>query len=234
MRTYGQYCALARSLDVIGDRWTLLIIRELLSRDSRYSDLRDGLPGIATNLLADRLRHLEHYGVIETYHAARPVNTAMYRLAPRGRDLAPVLVALVEWGLPLVATGQGADAFRSHWLVLAIRAIYRDIDVSDLGPLTVVIDTGDDPAILRIDDDGLHIDTSALPDADADANAAADHVSVAGDPEHVTAFFSTGSSARQLRITGHRDAQRRLHKLTARARRDSNRRDVSSEGGSTN
>ena len=69
MRSYGQYCALARALDVVGDRWTLLVVRELLARDCRYSDLREGLPGIATNLLADRLRHLEAAGLVESYDA---------------------------------------------------------------------------------------------------------------------------------------------------------------------
>ena len=71
MRSYDQFCALARALDVVGDRWTLLIIRELFARDSRYSDLRDALPGIATNLLAERLRQLQEARVIEAYHPLR-------------------------------------------------------------------------------------------------------------------------------------------------------------------
>src|SRR6202042_2649537 len=64
MRSYDQYCAVARALDVVGDRWTLLIVRELLIRPSRYGELQDGLPGVATNLLAERLRHLEESGVV--------------------------------------------------------------------------------------------------------------------------------------------------------------------------
>src|SRR5260370_30690587 len=67
MRSYGQYCALARALDVVGERWTLLIVRELFFRDSRYSDLQDTLPGIATNLLAARRRQLEAGGINERY-----------------------------------------------------------------------------------------------------------------------------------------------------------------------
>ena len=66
MRTYGQYCSIAKALDVVGDRWTLLIVRELLLRSpARYTDIREGLPGIATNLLADRLRELEREGIVE-------------------------------------------------------------------------------------------------------------------------------------------------------------------------
>lgn len=83
MRSYGQYCSLARSLDVIGDRWTLLIVRELWLRPCRYNDLSDSLPGIATNLLTDRLRKLEAAGVVE-----RPAG-GLYALTPGGRTSRP-------------------------------------------------------------------------------------------------------------------------------------------------
>ena len=76
MRSYGQYCSVAKALDVIGDRWTLLIVRELLLRGAcRYTDLKNGLPGIATNLLADRLRELEAAGIVVREQAAPPVAT---------------------------------------------------------------------------------------------------------------------------------------------------------------
>src|ERR687885_1607076 len=84
-RGYGQYCAVAKALDLVGDRWTLLIVRELLLRGPcRYTDLRHGLPGIATNLLADRLRELERAGIISREDAPPPVATALFRLTPRG------------------------------------------------------------------------------------------------------------------------------------------------------
>ena len=73
MRSYKQFCGLAKALEIIGDRWTLLIVRELLARGrSRYTDLQDGLPGIATNLLADRLRELEEAGIIQREDAPPP------------------------------------------------------------------------------------------------------------------------------------------------------------------
>ena len=76
MRSYDEYCAIAKSLDVVGDRWTLLIVRELALRGpSRYTDLRNGLPGIASNLLAERLRELEHAGVIAREDAPPPIAT---------------------------------------------------------------------------------------------------------------------------------------------------------------
>src|SRR3954462_15414337 len=103
MRSYDEYCAIAKSLVVVGDRWTFLIVRELALRGpSRYTDLRGGLPGIATNLLADRLRELEHVGVIAREDAPPPVATTLFRLTARGEDLRPLLDDLLRWGLPLM------------------------------------------------------------------------------------------------------------------------------------
>ena len=94
-RTYGQYCALAKALDVVGDRWALLIIRELLLRGAcRYTDLQTGLPGIATNLLAARLRRLEADGVVRREAAQPPVAITLFHLTERGKELEPVLLLL--------------------------------------------------------------------------------------------------------------------------------------------
>ena len=134
MRSYGQFCALARALDVVGDRWTLLIIRELAARPCRFRDLTDGLPGIAPNLLADRLRLLAAEGVVA--HDA----TATYRLTERGRGLGSALKALVRWGIPLMARGQGSDESRAHWLALAISALFEDATLDP--PVRVQILTG--------------------------------------------------------------------------------------------
>ncbi|MEO9175584.1 MAG: winged helix-turn-helix transcriptional regulator [Gaiellales bacterium] len=119
MRSYGQYCAVAKALDVVGDRWNLLIVRELLLRGpSRYTDLLGGLPGIATNLLADRLRQLEQAEIVERYDAPPPVATTLFRLTPRGEELRPVVVELVRWGAPLMAEEVEGDVFRSEWVTL--------------------------------------------------------------------------------------------------------------------
>src|ERR1700761_6192686 len=105
MRSYGQYCSIAKALDVVGDRWTLLIIRELLIRGAcRYTDLKDGLPGIATNLLADRLRDLESAGLIRREDAPPPVATALFRLTEAGASLLPVVDAIARWGVELMVT----------------------------------------------------------------------------------------------------------------------------------
>lgn len=210
VRSYGQYCALARTLDVIGERWTLLIIRELFARDCRYSDLRDSLPGIATNLLAERLRHLQQHGVIETYDAPAPVRATVYRLTQRGRDLAPVLAALVAWGAPLL-TDQADDSFRTHWMTLGLPVLYRDVDVADLAPLEVVVRTGGEDATLRVGTDGVTMAVGASPSPAA--------VNVDGPPDQVFALLAgrTGStSPADVSVRGPRDAIRRMRALTKR------------------
>ena len=127
MRSYDEYCAMAKSLDVVGDRWTLLIVRELELRGAcRYTDLRNGLPGIATNLLADRLRELERAGVVAREDAPPPIATTLFRLTPRGEQLRPVLEGLTRWGVPLMTEQNPDDAVRSHWLAWALEAIISE------------------------------------------------------------------------------------------------------------
>ncbi|HEX6197808.1 MAG TPA: helix-turn-helix domain-containing protein [Jiangellaceae bacterium] len=212
MRSYGQYCALARTLDVIGDRWTLLIIRELFAHDCRYSDLRDALPGIATNLLAERLRHLQHHTVIESYDAPAPVRATVYRLTERGRELGPALAALVAWGGPLLAD-QGDDEFRTHWLALGLPTFFQGVDFAGIAPLEVVIRTGDEPATLIVGHNGVQVTMGA-----STSSAAA---TIEGSPDGVFAML-TGRDRKDdlpdVQIAGPSDAVRRLHLLSRRAR----------------
>ena len=153
MKSYGQLCGLALALDVIGDRWNLLIVRELLVRDeARYTDLRDGLPGIASNLLADRLRELESVGVLERLAAAPPVSTPRFRLTAWGRALRPTVDALAVWAAPKVAAATGSEEFRSRWLVIPAETLLHDGDPG-AGRATVEIRTGDEPITVEVDGD---------------------------------------------------------------------------------
>src|SRR6476469_7782716 len=95
-RSYDQYCGLARALDVLGERWTLLIVRNLLLGPQRYSELLRGLPGITTNILAKRLKEMEGEGPIE--HTTGSSDSAAYRLTPSGQALEPAIHALGRWG----------------------------------------------------------------------------------------------------------------------------------------
>jgi DNA-binding HxlR family transcriptional regulator len=171
MRSYDEYCAIAKSLDVVGDRWTLLIVRELaLGGACRYTDLRNGLPGIATNLLADRLRELEHAGVVAREEAPPPIATTLFRLTPRGEELRPVLEGLVRWGIPLMTEQDPDDAVRSHWLAWAIELMLTDHD-PDAGAMTVLVDTGDEPILIEARDGGIGTRAGGAVDRDASADA---------------------------------------------------------------
>src|SRR4051812_3384030 len=144
MRSYRQYCSVARALDVVGDRWTLLIVRELLLQGAcRYTDLRDGLPGIATNLLADRLRELEASGLVIREDAPPPIATTLFRLTRRGEKLGAVIDELGRWGLPLMVGGPKGHEFRTHWLSVPAQLFLTDRH-PDRPPVTIEIRTGDE------------------------------------------------------------------------------------------
>lgn len=119
-RSYRQYCGLARALDVVGDRWNLLIVRQLLIGPARYGELHAGLPGVATNLLADRLRDLEGAGVIERrFAAASPI----YALTQWGAELRGPIEGLIRWSTRLMAHGPDGDGFQAEWLAIALPAL---------------------------------------------------------------------------------------------------------------
>jgi DNA-binding HxlR family transcriptional regulator len=142
MRSYRQYCSFARGLDIVGDRWILLIVRELLEGPRRYNELLHGLPGIATNLLAERLEDLEESGVLER----RTDHT--YALTPWGEGLRDMIYALGTWARPLMGQMKRDDEFRSHWLIHPIHVLYDGVD-RRRPPLTVEIDTADAPMTLE-------------------------------------------------------------------------------------
>src|SRR5260370_1955175 len=149
VKSYGESAALAQGLDVVGDRWTLLIVRELLILGPcRYTDLRNGLPGIATNLLAERLRGMEKAGLIRREEARPPVATTLFHLTPRGEELKPALEALARWAGPLMARPVGDDEFRSHWLVLPFEHYLTDHE-PDRAPITIEVRTRDEPILIE-------------------------------------------------------------------------------------
>lgn len=155
MRSYGQYCGLARSLEVVGDRWNLLIVRQLLIAPARYGDLREGLPGIATNLLADRLRELEAAGVIERRLAGEG-SVVEYALTPWGVQLRQPIESLIRWSTPLMVRGPGDDVFRPEWLALAVPALLGT-RVEVRTPVTVGLDIGGPPYELRAAPSGFEV-----------------------------------------------------------------------------
>lgn len=125
-RTYDQYCPIATALDVVGERWSLLIVRELLVSPRRYSDLRAALPGMWTNLLADRLSHLERHNVIRRVQRPAPEASTVYELTDDGLALEPVVLALGGWGLPRLGRRRPGQPVPTSTAVLAgLRAWFR-------------------------------------------------------------------------------------------------------------
>src|SRR5947208_2014430 len=110
-RSYDQYCGVAKALDLVGERWTLLVVRNLLLGPQRYSELLRGLPGITTNLLAKRLREMEAAGLLERLEARGGNGGHAYRLTRRGAALEPSIHALGRWGWERM-TVPGKDDFR--------------------------------------------------------------------------------------------------------------------------
>jgi DNA-binding HxlR family transcriptional regulator len=114
-RSYDQYCPVSRALDAVGERWALLIVRELLTGPRRYTDLHADLPGVSTDVLAGRLKDMEREGLVTRRRLPPPGAAYVYELTDRGEELRPVLAALAHWGGPALGEPRPTDAIRAHW-----------------------------------------------------------------------------------------------------------------------
>ena len=214
-RDYGQHCALARALDAVGSRWTMLMIRELLPGPRRFKDLLDGLPGMGTNLLTDRLRHLEQEGVIRRRQLPPPAGSTVYELTGEGRRLEESLFELARWGMPRLGERRKSDALSPRWAVLAMKAtldegaargideVYEfridgDVFTVDVGDGSVRVLDGpavDPDAIITTDVETFY----RLTDGEALAEAVADgRLRSEGDPAailHCTRIFGPPAPA---------------------------------------
>jgi DNA-binding HxlR family transcriptional regulator len=121
-RSYDQYCTVARALDVLGERWTLLLVRELLTGPKRFKDLLGGLPGIGTNLLTGRLKALEEEGIACRATLPPPAGSRVYELTELGRALEPVVVELSRWGASLLGAPREEENLRAGWAAVALRS----------------------------------------------------------------------------------------------------------------
>lgn len=129
-RTYHQFCGLSRSLDVVGERWTLLIVREFMSGPKRYTDLADVLGGIGTTLLATRIRRLEQDGIVVRRTLPPPAASQVYELTPVGHELARALVPLAIWGIrhQLGGARRPGETYRAEWTLVFLA------ELIDAGP----------------------------------------------------------------------------------------------------
>jgi DNA-binding HxlR family transcriptional regulator len=206
MRSYGQYCSVAKALDVIGDRWTLLIVRELLLQGPcRYTDLKNGLPGIATNLLSDRLRELETAGLVRREEAAPPVATTLFHLTEAGAELEPVLDALGGWGIRYMAQPDDGDEFRSHWFAFPVELFLSSKD-PDSPNLSIELRTAGRPVVIEVSGGSVRTRLGTAPSPD---------LVLEGSPRLILGLLSAALTPAQaqdhgLAITGDPEVLRRL------------------------
>jgi len=163
-RKYGQGCGTAHALDLVGDRWALLVVRELVLGPKRFTDLRDGLPRIGPNVLSQRLKELEDAGVLRRRTLPPPAGSTVYELTEWGSELEEIVVRLGRWGarspeMPRVAETQ------PEWLVLGMRAVYEPEE--DPVPTLYEFRFGNEVFWARVDDGTLRVGRGAASAPDA-------------------------------------------------------------------
>jgi DNA-binding HxlR family transcriptional regulator len=164
-RTYGQFCGLAHALELVGERWALLVVRDLIPGPKRFTDLRRGLPRIPTNILSARLKELEASGVVRRRLLPRPRGPVVYELTAYGRDLEAILLQLGLWGARSLGQPRPDDIVTADSMIVALRATFRE---QAAGGLTVGYELrlGEIVIHARIDDGVLQVAEGPLPDAD--------------------------------------------------------------------
>jgi DNA-binding HxlR family transcriptional regulator len=154
-RRYHQYCPVARALDVAGERWTLLVARELLLGPRRFTDLADGLSGIGSSVLATRLKKLEQHGLVAKRTLPPPAASVVYELTDQARGLARVLAATADWGMNLLGHPDDEDTVDPRWLVLALVVTARP--PPSLGDGTYELRVDNEAFQIRSNHDRLHV-----------------------------------------------------------------------------
>ncbi len=192
-RSYKQHCLLARALDVIGERWTLLIVRDLLMGPKRYSDLATGLPGLGTNLLAERLKTLESEGLLERTRLPAPASSMVYRLTPAGAALEKTILALSFWGVRYMARGNPEDLRQLAWPFLALRGMFEPDRAQGLN-VTVAFVANDERVWLQIRDGAVATGSGVPPEAPS--------VELVASADDVRALLFAGLDVRKAKRSG--------------------------------
>src|SRR5215216_489185 len=162
-KSYGQYCGVARALDVLGERWTLLVVRELLMGPKRYTDLRDGLPGIATDLLTARLRTRQDAGLVRRRQLPRPAPATIYELTESGRLVAPALLALGRVGLSMLGAPEAGEELRPELIALSLRLSFRPSELPDLDE-SYQLEIDEEPFVITVSGGTVDTAPGTIPD----------------------------------------------------------------------
>jgi DNA-binding HxlR family transcriptional regulator len=207
-RTYNQYCGVARALDLIGERWALLVVRELALGPKRFTDLRQGLPGIATNVLSLRLRQLERDGIVARRQLPPPAPAQIYELTEHGRDLVPIMLALGRWGASTMGGRSAAQALRAEWLALALKAFF-DGEAAEELDASVGLDLGGAQFTLHLESGALEVTPGPYGAVD---------LAIAAGPELLMQFLAGAPVS--IQAEGDRGLLERLPALFPLARAD--------------
>jgi DNA-binding HxlR family transcriptional regulator/putative sterol carrier protein len=209
---YQQYCALARTLDIAGDRWSLLIVRELVPGPRRFTDLIEGLPGISRNLLTERLRVLERDGVIARNELPPPAARQVYELTDDGRDLAHAMGPLIAWGARRIGERKSGDSFRARWPAVAMASL-ADREAAKGVSETYQFLIGDSAFHFTVDDGAIEVHDGRAQDPavtwTTDEETWADVVTG-------KTTFSPAVARGALTVAGDPEAVKRLRKIFSR------------------
>ena len=211
---YQQYCALAQTLDAVGDRWTLLIVRELRPGPRRFTDLVEGLPGISRKLLTDRLRDLERDGIVIRRQLPPPAARQVYDLTNDGRDLATAMGPLIAWGALRMGERRPEETLHSRWLAMAMLAL-ADREATKGVRETYQYLVGESAFHFIVDDGSIEVRDGQVEDATV----------VVTTDDDTWADISTGrisaskaAAAGKLNVSGDRKAVKRLGEIFGRER----------------
>jgi DNA-binding HxlR family transcriptional regulator/putative sterol carrier protein len=215
MRKFDQYCPVAHAVSLVGERWSLLIVRELLHGPKRYTDLTHGLPGIGTNILAARLRDLEESGVVQKRTLPPPAASTVYELTEYGAGLKEALYALARWGARTIGPPGPDDELYPEWGLNALPALFNAEAARALTETYALVVDGD-PFTARIVNGALLASIGAAEDAD---------VLVEVDMETFFALASgelapkDAAKSGRARVQGNHEALQRCFQVLSLARR---------------
>ena len=166
-RDYGQYSAVTRAVELVGERWALLIVRDLLVGPRRYGELAEGLPRIPSNILAARLKELQAAGIIRRAPRSRVI---VYELTPYGRELEPVVLALGAWGFKALGDPRDEQSITADSMTIDLRTAFRSNVASSLPSTAYAARFGDAQLLIRVDGPTLDV---ARGDGEVDLSFAA-------------------------------------------------------------
>jgi DNA-binding HxlR family transcriptional regulator len=191
---YAQFCPLTRAVEILGERWTVLLLRELFLGPRRFSDLKVALNGVSTSVLTERLARLEERGIVCRRDLPPPAASTVYQLDEAGRALKPVLVELTRWGLRFLDAPSSGDCIRPDWLVLGLEVFARREPGPSVG-VRLVVEAGAESVVLHVrgGTDGTTVSRAPLP---FDASVAATPLDMV--------LFTSGALTREAATTSER------------------------------